>query len=146
MTKTAKTAIQKHALDVEEKLIIGGLESTEAKDILASLPTPEQLMPALSLDDLGVKHWQPPENIAAQLTTPMTPADRRRRQILRAIEANPTASNRAIAKIAGVDPKTVAAHRVQGEGEEFPALGEEFPIGEDHLRALDTDTDLEETP
>ena len=78
------------------------------------MPTVADLMPALSLEDLGVKHWQPPEDIAAQLTTPMTPAQRRKRQILRAIEANPGASDRTIAQIAGCDHKTVATHRRGG--------------------------------
>ena len=123
VTKTAKTAIQASALDIEERLVLGGLESEQAREVIASMPTVADLMPALTLEDLGVKHWQPPEDIAAQLTTPTTPAQRRRRQILRAIEANPTASNRAIAKLAGCDPKTVGALR--GERGELPAAGEE---------------------
>lgn len=82
-------------------------------------------MPNLSLEDLGVKRWQPPEDIAAELTTPMTPAQRRKRQILRAIEANPGASDRKIAEIANCDHKTVAAHR--RESGEFPAIGGESP-------------------
>jgi hypothetical protein len=85
----------------------------------------EQLMPNLSLEDLGVKRWQPPEDIAAQLTTPMTPAQRRKRQILRAIEANPGASDRKIAEIASCDHKTVATYR--RERGEFPAIGGESP-------------------
>jgi hypothetical protein len=117
----AKTAIQGAALDVEEKLIGGGLESDEARQILSSMPSPEELMPALSLDDLGVKHWQPPEDIAGQLTTPMTPADRKRRRVLRAIANNPGKSDRAIAAIADVDHKTVSAYR-RGAGGEFPAI------------------------
>ena len=44
------------------------------------MPTVADLMPALSLQDLGVTRWQPPEDIAAQLTTPMTPAQRRQRR------------------------------------------------------------------
>lgn len=43
--------------------------------------------------------------------THITTANRRRRRILRAIDANPGASDRKIAEIAGVDHKTVAAHR-----------------------------------
>ena len=89
------------------------------------MPTVADLMPALSLQDLGVTRWQPPEDIAAQLTTPMTPAQRRQRQIRRAIEANPGASDRKIAEIAHCDHKTVAAHR--REGGEFPAIGGESP-------------------
>ena len=75
--------------------------------------------------------WQPPEDAATQLTTPLTPADRRRRRILRAIEANPTASDRKIAEITGCDHKTVAVYRRGGEsGGEFPALTGELPRAE----------------
>ena len=91
-------------------------------------------MPSLSIEDLGVVRWQPPEDAATQLTTPLTPADRRRRRILRAIEANPTASDRKIAEITGVDHKTVAAHRL-GCGES-PASGGELPTGP-HERLAD---------
>jgi hypothetical protein len=125
VTKTAKTAIQASALDIEERLVLGGLQTDEAREVIASMPTVADLMPALSLEDLGVTRWQPPEDIAAQLTTPMTPAQRRKRQILRAIEANPGASDRRIAEIANCDHKTVAAHR--RERGEFPAIGGEFP-------------------
>jgi hypothetical protein len=89
LTSMAKTQIQGAALDAEEKLVLGGLESSEARQILALMPTVEQLMPLLGLDDLGVKGWQPAEDAASQLTTPMTPADRKRRRVLRAIENNP---------------------------------------------------------
>ncbi len=125
LTKTAKTMIQSAALNTEEQLVLGGLESDQAREVFESMPTVEQLMPPLSLDDLGVKRWQPPEDAAGQLTTPSTPADRRRRQILRAIEANPGASDRAISQIAGCDHKTVAAYR--RERGEFPAIGGESP-------------------
>jgi hypothetical protein len=125
LTKTAKTAIQAGALEVEEQLIMGGLESTKAKAFLDSMPTVEQLMPSLRLDDLGVVRWQPPKDAASQLTTPLTPAQRRRRQIRRAIEANPGASDRKIAEIACCDHKTVAKYRCHRG--EVPALSEEFP-------------------
>jgi hypothetical protein len=95
LTKTAKAAIQDRALDVETGLIVGGLESTEAVAFANSMPTVEELMPALQLEDLGVVRWQPPEDAASQLTAPMTTAQRKRRQVLRAIEANPGASDRA---------------------------------------------------
>jgi hypothetical protein len=131
LTKTAKAAIRDKLLDVETELIVGDLQSADAREFLASLPTVEALMPSLSIEDLGVVRWQPPEDAATQLTTPLTPADRRRRRILRAIEANPTASDRKIAEIAGCDHKTVAAHRRGGEsGGEFPALTGEFPTAE----------------
>ena len=102
-----------------------GLESAEARAFLERMPTAEQLMPALGLDDLGVKTWQPPPGAASTLLAPSTTADRRRRKILAAIEASPGASNRAIAQIAGVDHKTVAAYRG-----EFPAPAGELPSGD----------------
>lgn len=118
--------INANLLRVEEQLILGGLDSDEAREFLASMPTVEQLMPALSLDDLGVVRWQPPEDAATQLTTPLTPTDRKRRQIRRAIEANPGASDRKIGEILGCDHKTVAAHRRKSG--EFP-IGGESPEG-----------------
>jgi hypothetical protein len=127
LTKTAKTAIQASALEVERQLVLSGLESSEARAIFDSLPTVEQLMPALDLDDLGVKRWQPPEDIAGRLTTPLTPAQRKRRQVLRAIEANPGASDRKIAQLANCDHKTVAAYR--RERGEVPAITGDSPTG-----------------
>ena len=110
-----------------------GLESEDARAALAAMPTAEQLMPALSLDDLGVKTWQPPEGAAAALLEPSTPADRKRRKVRQAIEANPGASDREVARIAGCDHKTVAAIRRAAAGElpagggDFPAVGGGFP-------------------
>ncbi len=125
LTKTAKTEIQSAALNVEETLILGGLETAEAKALFKAMPTVEQIMPALGLDDLGVTRWQPPEDAATQLTTPMTPAGKRRRQILRAIESNPGMSNRGIAELVGCDHKTIGAYR--RERGELPAVGGEIP-------------------
>jgi hypothetical protein len=106
-------------LETETALITGGLESGEARAFLEAMPTAEQLMPAIGLDDLGVVHWQPPEDAAGVLLTPSTTADRRRRRILRAVEANPGASDRKVAEIAGCDHKTVAAdRRTAGESPE----------------------------
>jgi hypothetical protein len=129
-TKAAKAGIGDRLLDVETELLAGQLESTAALAFLASMPTVETLMPPLQIEDLGVVRWQPPEDAATQLTTPLTPADKRRRRVRRAIEANPGLSDRAIAKLAGVDHKTVAAHR----GGELPAaageLAGELPRGD----------------
>jgi hypothetical protein len=125
LTSTAKTMIDGRLLETETALITGGLESAEAREFLSAMPTAEQLMPPLGLDDLGVVHWQPPTDAAAALLTPSTPADRRRRIILRAIEANPDASDRKIAEIAGCDHKTVGALR-RNRGE-IPANPGEFP-------------------
>jgi hypothetical protein len=132
LTKQAKTAIDGKALDVETALLVGGLASAEARELVAAIPTAEQLIPVLGLADIGVKGWQPAEDAAGQLLTPLTPADRKRRRILRAIEANPDASDRRIAELAGCDHKTVAAYRRE-RGElpgRFPSSsghGGEFP-------------------
>jgi hypothetical protein len=104
LVQTAKT----NALDIEERLILGGLESAEARTVLALMPTAVQLMPPLCIEDLGVVRWQPSEDAAAQLITPLSSADRRRRQIRWAIEANPGLSDRTIAEIASCDHKIVA--------------------------------------
>ena len=77
-------------------------------------------MPPLSLEDLGVVRWQPPEDAATSLTTPLTPADRRRRQIRRAIETTPDASDRKVAEIPGCDHEAVTAYRRNQGG--FPAI------------------------
>ena len=84
-------------------------------------------MPSLALEDLGVVRWQPPEDAATQLTTPLTPAERRRRKIRRAIATNVGASDRKIAELAGCDHKTVAAYREAAADGEFPAIGGELP-------------------
>ncbi len=120
LTKTAKAAIGDRLLDVETELIAGGLQSDQAKAFLDLMPTAEELMPALQIEDLGVARWQPPDDAATQLTTPLSATDRRRR-IRRAIEADQGASNRKIAEIAGVDHKTVAAYR-SGERSGNPPL------------------------
>lgn len=124
LTETAKTEIDRQALDTETTLIAGGLESDDAHAFLEQMPTAEQLMPALQLDDLNVKHWQAPEGMAGELLTPSTPADRKRKQVLRAIEANPDASNRKVAELAGCDHKTVAAYRNGAAGELTSEAGE----------------------
>jgi hypothetical protein len=126
LIKEGKAAAQASSLKVQEHLILGALRSDEAKALFDAMPTVEQLMPALQLEDLGVKRWQPPADAASQLTTPLTTAQRRKRIIARAIEANPGASDRAIAQIAGCDHKTVAAYR-HGSSGEIPAISGEFP-------------------
>jgi hypothetical protein len=92
-------------------LVAGSQESADARAVLEAMPTAEQLMPALSLGDLGVKTWQPPEGTASALLAPSTPADRKRRKVLAAIEAHPGWPDRKIAEISRVDHKTVAAYR-----------------------------------
>lgn len=136
MTAAAKSRIDRAALQVETDLIAGSLESEDARQALDGMPGPDQLMPPLSLDDLGVTTWQPPEGAAAQLLAPSTPADRRRRKVLRAIAAHPGASDRAIGRLAGVDGKTAAKYRAEAAAEsaapaeltpaEIPATDAEF--------------------
>lgn len=124
LTETAKVMIDAKALTVETALIAGGLESDEAKAVLEAMPTVEQLMPALTLDDVGVKHWHPPEGAASELMAPLTTAGRKRRRVRQAIEANPGTSDREIARLAGVDHKTVGKYR--GERGEIPSLDGEI--------------------
>ncbi len=92
------------------------------------MKTPDELMPALSLDDLGLHRWQPVNGAAAELLTPSTTTDRKRRKILRAIESNAGLSDRQIAEIAGVDHKTVAKYRRSGG--EIPNDDGEIPAPE----------------
>jgi hypothetical protein len=117
MAKAAKGEIRAAALEVEKKLILGGLQSDEARAVLESMPSAEALMPSLSLDDLGVKRWQPPEDVATQLTTPLSATQRRRRLIRRAIIANPDLGDREIAEmITNCDDNTVAVVRREESG------------------------------
>jgi hypothetical protein len=117
----ANKAIDEGALNIEESLIVGGLESDEARALVESMPTAEALMPAISLADLGVKTWQPSRDAAKELLSASTGADRRRKLVARAITQNPGASDRRIAQITGLDHKTVAKYRA----EEFHAIGGE---------------------
>jgi hypothetical protein len=116
--------------EAREKVLLAEVQdqlTAQFDDHDQSMPSAEQLMPPLRLEDLGVVRWQPPEDAAAQLTTPQTPAAKRRRRILRAIEANPGASDRRIAEIAGCDHKTVSAHRNRGE---MPAIVGKTPAND----------------
>jgi hypothetical protein len=124
LTAAAKSAIDRGLLETETALIAGSLESDEARAVLAAMPAVEDLMPPLSLGDLGVTTWQPPEGAAAELLTPSTPADRRRRKVLRAIAAHPGASDREIGRLTGMDGKTIAKYRTAAA--ELPAPGAEF--------------------
>jgi len=113
LTKMGKTTIQRWLVDEEKRLLEGGLTSREAQQTIASIPTVEKLMPAITLDDLGVKRWVPDEDAAARLLTPFTPADRQRRMVLRAIEAHPDATDVELAAITGVDVRKVAAYTAE---------------------------------
>jgi hypothetical protein len=56
---TAKQAIEEGSVTAQEQLAVSGLKSAEAHALLAAMPTPEQLMPALAV-----------EGIEKALTTP----------------------------------------------------------------------------
>ena len=117
MTAAAKTAIETSLVDIETELTRDGLESGEALTFLAALPSAENLLPSLTLDDLGRPRpdgWRPPDGAAAALTATPSAADRKRRRIRQAIEDNPGLSDRGIAAIAQCDHTTVAAWRRGG--------------------------------
>ena len=124
LTQAAKTEIDRACLQTETELVRDGLDSSEAVRYLEAMPTADDLMPVIGLDDLGVKRWQPAVNAAAELLTPLTPAGRGE-GVIRAIAANPGASDREIGRIARADHKTVAAYR-RDRGE-LPAPGGEIP-------------------
>lgn len=126
LTATAKTMIHKKLLEIETELITGTLETAEARAFLETMADVEGMMPALTLDDVGVKHWQPPTDAAAALLTPSSTADRKRKQVLRALEADPGATTTRIAALAGVDRKTAAKYISERNGE-IPNQSEEFP-------------------
>jgi hypothetical protein len=129
LTTTAKTMIDKNVLDIEEALIVGNLESDKARELVQAMPSVEALMPALALDDIGVVGWQSPAGAAAELMRPTTAADVKRKRVRQAIAANPDASNREIARLSGVDHKTVGQLRteaIESTGE-IPAVGGDIP-------------------
>lgn len=51
--KRARLEIERQSVALQEQLMAGSLESSAARDFLAALPTPEALMPALSIDGLA---------------------------------------------------------------------------------------------
>lgn len=53
--RCARLEIDRQSVGFQEQLMAGALESTAAQEFLASLPTPEALMPALSVDALGIE-------------------------------------------------------------------------------------------
>jgi hypothetical protein len=50
--KKALTAIEMHAVNLQSQLVAGGLESDAARAFLEAMPTPESLMPALSVSEI----------------------------------------------------------------------------------------------
>jgi hypothetical protein len=133
--KSANVTIDTRVLQVETELVRDGLESAEAHAFLASLPSAEDLLPRVDIGELDGRSerrpWQPNPELTGQLLTPSNGSAReqRRQAIERALTANPNGSDRAIARMAGVDHKTVAAARSAGgeppgEAGEIPTDGE----------------------
>jgi len=52
MEQAARAEIERRSVDVQTKLLAGGLESGAAQAFLESMPTADQLMPALAVADL----------------------------------------------------------------------------------------------
>jgi hypothetical protein len=52
LSKTAKHEVQKRAVDAQEALTASGLKSGQAQAFLASMPTPEELMPTLNVGEV----------------------------------------------------------------------------------------------
>jgi hypothetical protein len=132
--QTAKVTIDVKLLEIETELVRDGLDSAQAHRFLTSMPSVEELMPRVEIGELGEgaeperPHWHPSPELTRDVLTPSTGRVReeRRRAIKRALAANPEGSNREIARMAGVDHKTVATHRAG----EFPADDGELPSDE----------------
>lgn len=56
--RAARLEIDRQSVGFQEQLMAGSLESDAAKAFLESLPTPEELMPALSMDVLEIGDGQ----------------------------------------------------------------------------------------
>jgi hypothetical protein len=142
--QSAKVTIDHKLVEIETELVREGLGSGEAHRFLESLPTPEQLMPQVAVGELRVQGerqpWESPLGLAAELLTPSTASTReeRRKAIERALALNPEASDRAIARMAGVDHKTVG--KVRGEGGELPTEDGEIPTGGENPDDTDSDS------
>ncbi|UXS69187.1 hypothetical protein FY145_01195 [Agrobacterium tumefaciens] len=52
MLKAASTAIERRSLETQEKIMVGGLTTEDARQFLESMPTAESLMPALEVDSV----------------------------------------------------------------------------------------------
>lgn len=52
LEKSAKTAIERRSLETQEKIMVGGLTSDDARTFLAAMPTAETLMPAITVDSV----------------------------------------------------------------------------------------------
>jgi hypothetical protein len=149
--ESAKVAIQANLLEVETELIRDGLESADAVRFVDSMPTVEQLLPSVDVGELkpGTRSrydgdeyrarystWEPPQELAGELLTPSSAGNReqKRQAIAQAMAANPDASDREIARAAGVDHKTVgklraAAGEIPATAGEIPAEGDDSDSG-----------------
>jgi hypothetical protein len=50
--KAAKVQIERASVDVQTQLVAGGLQSNEAREFLAAMPTAEALMPAVTVAEI----------------------------------------------------------------------------------------------
>lgn len=50
LQKAAMTAIERRSIDTQEKIMVGGLSSEDARLFLEAMPTAEALMPAISVE------------------------------------------------------------------------------------------------
>lgn len=129
--QTAKTTIDHKLLEVETELVREGLESDRALAYLEAMPSADALMPSVDIGELDGKPerkpWTAPPELAGGLLTPSSGRAReeRRKAVARALAANPDGSDREIARMAGVDHKTVG--KARSEGGELPGEDGEFP-------------------
>ncbi len=52
MLKAASNAIERRSLETQEKIMVGGLSTEDARQFLESMPTAESLMPMLEVDSV----------------------------------------------------------------------------------------------
>jgi hypothetical protein len=57
--KRARTAIERQSVALQTQLVAGGLTTAAARAFLEALPTPEQLMPPLTLADMAAALGEP---------------------------------------------------------------------------------------
>ncbi|MEF2551332.1 hypothetical protein VQ042_08130 [Aurantimonas sp. A2-1-M11] len=50
--KTARAAIERRSVEIQEKIMVGGLTTDNARTFLESMPSADALMPALTVDDV----------------------------------------------------------------------------------------------
>jgi hypothetical protein len=64
MQKEAKLKIEKNSLEIQTRLLAGGLESAEAKAFLEAMPSADELMPAITVAEVQ-RALAPAENFPA---------------------------------------------------------------------------------